>query len=161
MKRFLLILFCTLCILITGCGNNHPRIKKINNLKYHYVKFSPDTVDYLKNKSEYSELYKQGKKLVVYAHCDYCPYIKRIEFAVNELSKRPEYKDYYNFYLQDAPGYKTFESNKDMKAFTIFFNRCNSFCIVNTKTNELFTITGNRTVFADNLHYILDAVMRW
>ena len=162
MKKILLAAILFICLLTVGCTkNNHPTMKKIDKVKYHYINLDEKTVDYLKNRSDYSVLFKQNKKIVIYAHCDYCPYIKRIENAVDELSKRPEYKDCYVFYLQNAPGYKTFDSTGDMKAFTKFFNKCSTFCIVNPNTNEMFTVTGDRTQFALNTHYILDRMMRW
>ena len=162
MKKIFLVLLFAVCILLTACGNSsQPKLKNIDEVKIHYIKLSDKTVDYLKNRSEYKELYNQDKKFVVYAHCDYCPYIKRIENAVNEYSKQNKYKGHYNFYLQNTPGYMTFESSDDMNAFTAFFNACSTFCIVNTKTNELFTVSGSRVSLAQNMYYILDELRYW
>ncbi len=181
MKNSMLAAVCILILGlgISGCGQKpkqqttvpaakeqaeaqKPAIKLtgLGGIKYSVKNIPENTVNYVKTKSEYKELYTDKKFAIYYVGAD-CPYAQTFIDTVEPLKNSTEYSDKYNFYPQQAAGLKEFSSLEEAQADVDFSNMCNEFCIVNPAKNQIFSIDGIGSEEAAKLGSIFEQLKDW
>lgn len=178
MKKTIIAIACTCLISIGlyGCGQKaqtptqtnsaspsasaNPQLTGLDGINYSYKKLPDATVNYLKTKSDYKDLYTDKKFAIYYVGAD-CPYAQAFIDNIEPLKDNSEIAEKYNFYPEEATGMKTYDSQEDAKAAIDFSNKCQEFCIVNPNTNEIFTIDGIGNKEAAKLSSIFEQLKNW
>lgn len=138
----------------------YPKLHGLGGINYSFTTLKPDTIEYLKTKSEYKD-YFNGKKVVIYFTGADCPYSEMFNTALDPIKNNQEYVSKYSFYARSAFGSKTFETMKDANLDMDFENTCHEFCIVNTKYGQVFSIDGLGTNEASNISTIIEQLKDW
>ena len=137
-----------------------PGLTDMVGIDYSVKSLLDSTVAYLKTKSEYKDLYTDKKFVIYYIGAD-CPYAQAFISAIDPLTTDSTYTEKYNFYPQSASGMKKFASMEDAQADIDFSNTCQEFCIVNPKTNQVFSINGIGDKEAEKIPDILKQLLDW
>lgn len=182
MKKTIIAIACTcaLSFCLFGCGaknettttstqttppaveqvGKNPSLTGLDNVNYSYKKLSNETVNYLKNQSEYRDLYT-NKKFAVYYVGDDCACAKGLIDNIEPLKNNPEISKKYNFYPQQTPTTENPDSTEITKAANDFADICQEFCIVNPNTNEVFTINNIDNEQTAQLSSIFEQLKNW
>lgn len=175
MKKLLLpLLAISIAVLgLYGCGKKtavtnvpaaqevkEPVLTGLDGINYSFKTLQDSTVNYLKTKSEYKDLYTDKKFAVYYVGAD-CPYAQAFIDTIEPLKNVPEMAEKYNFYAQEAAGMKTFASMDEANADVDFSNTCHEFCIVKPDTNQVFSIDGIGYDEASKLDKIFEQLKDW
>lgn len=180
LKNFLIIVVCII-LLVAGtkscnskksapadsgvkqeqAADDNITLTGLDGINYSIKDINPSTITYLQTKSEYKDLYTEGKKFAVYYVGADCPYAQAFIDNVDPLKTNPEYTDKYNFYAEEAAGMKTFSSIEDQQADMDFSNNCHEFCIVNPAKGKMFAIDGIGYDEAQKLGSIFEQLKDW
>ena len=137
-----------------------PKLTGMEDIDYSVKTLLDGTVTYLKTKSEYKDLYTDKKFVIYYVGAD-CPYAQAFINALDPLITDTTYTEKYNFYSQGASGMKKFATMEDAQADLDFSNICQEFCIVNPKTNQVFSINGIGDKEAEKIPDIIKQLLDW
>lgn len=138
----------------------YPTIQLSKNINYSFKTLKPETLEYLKSKSDYKN-YFDGKKLVIYFTGANCPYGKTFNDTLESIKNNDSLSSEFNFYAAEASGMKMFNSQEDANADIDFSNTCQEFCIVNTKKGQIFAIDGVGETEASMVDSILIQLKNW
>lgn len=184
MKKMLIAVACTCAVSLClyGCGHKNeattttqeqtqapvnqtvekenPKLTNVDDVNYTYKDLSDETVNYLKTKSQYKDLYK-NKKFVVYNLTPECACAQELNEKIDTLKTNSEISQNYSFYPEKSPGKPAYDSEEDQKASREFASKCQQFCIVNPNTNEVFTINDINNKDVVQLDSILEQLKNW
>ena len=161
--------------LLCGCGSNDQKttgttvpavelktveLTGLDGINYSFTKIPDSVVTYLKDKSNYKDLYTDKKFVIYYVGAD-CPYAQSFIETFEPLKANESYMDTYNFYAEEASGSKTFSNMEDAQADISFSNMCHEFCVVNPKINEIFSIDGIGDAEIAKIESIIEQLKAW
>lgn len=141
-------------------SSEYPTISVSKDINYSFSTIKPETLDYLKSRSEIKD-YFDGKKLVIYFTGADCPYAQVFEKALEPIKNSSTMSSVFNFYAAEASGMKTFSSQEDAQADIDFNNSCHEFCVINTKNGQMFAIDGVGETEASTVGLILFQLANW
>lgn len=136
-----------------------PKLTGLDNIDYSIKTLPDDIVTYLKTQSDYKEHY--SKKLAIYYIGADCPYAQAFITTIEPLKNDPTYSEQFNFYPEQASGMKTYSTMEEAQTAINFSNTCQEFCIINTETNQIFTINGIGDSEAAKLPEIFEQLKDW
>lgn len=123
---------------------------QLDKVQNGVTKLTPSNESYLKRTPPYSTAYKTGKLMVIYPYPgSTSPFAPAFASEFDSIMNTPDYKAVYEF--------NTFPETANNQ----FFKNCHSFCIVNTRTKEIFFLNRTGINAADKLRYIFDSLKDW
>ena len=166
------LLLCLVSLVLCGCGAKNPVPNKskteqtkmtltgMYGVNYYFKPIPENVVTYLKTGSEYKDLYTDKKFTIYYVGAD-CPYAQAFIDAIDPIKNDAEYSSAYNFYAQEAAGFKQFATMEDAQNDVSFSNLCHEFCVVNPVKDEIFAIDGIGYEEASKIADILEQLKDW
>lgn len=131
-------------------GGAHAVSVQLKEVQHGVTNLTSSNADYLKNSKEYGTAFKRGKTIVIYPYPgDRSPFSPMFSKAFDEIMINPKYTSSYEFI--------TFPETANNQ----FFKNCHSFCIVNSKKQELFYIVRTSNAAAQQLSLIFDGLKDW
>lgn len=163
MKKTIITLLCIMCLIICvkNCtGKKEIQLTGVEGINYSFDTLPNNVVEYLKNKSNYKNLYKDKKFIIYYVGAD-CPYAQLFINTIEPLKSNTDISNNYNFYAETASGFKRFESMEDANAHLKFSDKCQEFCIINPAQNKIFSINGIGYEETSKLETIIKQLKNW
>lgn len=156
------------------------KLENMGDVECKAYKIPESTEKYLKEKSEFSSIYKH-KKFVVYIKDDKLSFAKDYANTLEKISNDKKYQKHYNFATRKAKIKITTMSawNRRMmkkakqkipadvmtiadgKTKLDFIQTCGNFCIVNPAKNQIISLKGDPKKESEKFEYVLDKYKRW
>ena len=136
------------------------RLYDVEGIDYSFKKLPQRIVEFLKTNENYKDLY-DGKKIVIYITGGDCPNRTVFEDSLESYKKHSDEEQYYHYNAKPSSGFIKVKNAKEARTIMKFDEMCNTFCIVNTKNNEIFSINGVGDNEARKISSILEQLKDW